>query len=202
MGLAPAPSVSLEQDTTMDAPISEIRPLRALDGEIWRALRLQALKEAPASFASSFEEESALDPAEFTGRIPAEGGPDVLFGLFVGCALHGAAGFAVQGGLKRRHKGLLWGVYVSPGVRGRGFARVLAQRVIGHARGEVSVLQTCVTVGNEAARRIYFELGFQLYGLEPAALRVDGQDFDEELLWLDFRDAALPTPGISDRRAP
>ncbi len=186
----------------MDSPPFEIRPIRAADGEPWRTLRLQALKEAPASFSASYEEAVQADPAAFIRRIPAEGGPDVLFGLFLAGGLEGAAGFAVQDGLKRKHKGLLWGVYVSPLARGRGFARAMVQRVIDHARRHVALLQTCVTVGNDPARRIYLELGFQPYGLEPAALRVDGVDLDDELLWLDFRDAALPAPALSDRRAP
>ena len=85
----------------MDVPSTEIRPLRAADGEAWRALRLQALEQEPASFAASFEEAVQTDPAEFARRIPAEGGADVLLGLFVDGVLEGAAGFLVQGGLKR-----------------------------------------------------------------------------------------------------
>lgn len=185
----------------MDAHLPDIRPIRASDADAWRALRLQALKQEPASFATSYEEAAALDPEAFAGGIPAGDGPDVLFGLFVEGALEGAAGFAVQGGSKRRHKGLLWGVYVRPEWRGRGFGKALVQRVIDHARGRVALLQICVTVGNEA-RRVYAALGFRPYGLEPAALRVDGIDFDEEHMWLDFRGAALPAPGLSDRRAP
>lgn len=186
----------------MDPPNFEIRPLSAADGEAWRALRLQALMQEPASFASSYQEAVQADAAEFARRIPADGDANVLFGLFVDGALEGAAGFAVQDGLKRRHKGLLWGVYVRPALRGRGCARALVRRVIDHARGHVALLQASVTAGNDGARRIYLALGFRAYGLEPAALRVDGVDLDEELLWLDFRDAALPAPGLSDRRAP
>jgi GNAT superfamily N-acetyltransferase len=186
----------------MDVPQIEIRPVRADDAEAWRALRLQALKQEPASFAASYEEAARTDPEAFAASIPAPGGPNVLFGLYLDGALEGAAGFVVQAGLKRRHKGLLWGVYVRPAWRGRGFAKALVERVIGHARGQVALLQASVTVGADAARRAYLALGFRPYGLEPAALRVDGVDFDEELLWIDFRSAALPAPGISDRRAP
>ncbi|HEY5410383.1 MAG TPA: GNAT family N-acetyltransferase, partial [Caulobacteraceae bacterium] len=136
----------------MDVPPIEIRPLRVADAAAWRALRLQALKEEPASFAASYEEAAATDPEAFAKSIPAEGGPNVLFGFHVDGSLEGAAGFIVQGGLKRSHKGLLWGVYVRPAWRGRGFARALVERVIGHARGEVALLQASVTVGNDAAR--------------------------------------------------
>ncbi len=186
----------------MDTPLAEIRPIRAADAAAWRALRLQALKQDPVSFAASYEEAAATDPEAFARSIPAEGGPDVLFGLYVDGALEGAAGFAVQGGLKRCHKGLLWGVYVRPAWRGRGFGKALVERVIDHARGQVALLQASVTADNNTARFTYLALGFQSYGVEPAALRVDGVDYDEDLLWLDFRPAALPASGLSDRRAP
>ena len=186
----------------MDVPQIEIRPIRVADAVAWRALRLQALKEEPVSFAASYEEAAATDPEAFARSIPAEGGPNVLFGLHVEGALEGAAGFVVQGGLKRSHKGLLWGVYVRPAWRGRGLGKALVERVIGHARGHVALLQASVTAGDNTARTTYLALGFQSYGVEPAALRVGDVDYDEELLWIDFRPAALPAPGLSDRRAP
>lgn len=187
----------------MDAPSTDIRPLRAADADAWRALRLQALKEEPAAFTASYEEAVATDPAELARRIPAEGEASVLFGLFVDGVLEGAAGFAIQPGPKLRHKGLLWGVYVRPGWRGRGWAKALVGRVIEHARSRVAVLQAGVMAGNNAARSTYLALGFEAYGLERAALRVNGVDIDEELLWMDFRTgAALPAAPLSDRRAP
>ena len=186
----------------MDAPSIDIRPLRAADADAWRRLRLQALREEPAAFTASYEEAAAIDPAEFARRIPAEGEEAVLFGLFVHGALEGSAGFAIQAGLKLRHKGLLWGVYVRPAFRGRGLAKALVGRVIEHARTRVAVLQAGVRAGTNPARSAYLALGFQPYGLERAALRIDGVDFDEELLWIDFRPAALPQAPLSDRRAP
>lgn len=187
----------------MEASLPDIRPLRAADGGAWRALRLQALKDEPRAFTASYEDAIAMDPAEFARRIPAESDEAALFGLFVEGVLEGSAGFAIQPGLKLRHKGLLWGVYVRPGQRGRGFATALVSRVIEHARTRVAILQAGVLAGNNAARSTYISLGFEPYGLERAALRVDGVDIDEELLWMDFRPgAALQGPALSDRRAP
>ena len=181
-----------------------IRPLTSADGEAWRVLRMEALKDQPAAFTASYEDALELDPAELAAFIPAEDAPSVLFGLFVDGALEGCAGLFIGSGSKVRHKGLLWGVYVRPGWQGRGFGRALVARVIEEARGKVDLLQAGVAAINDAARRVYFGLGFQLYGLERAALRVDGADIDEELLWIDLRNGAdsLPAAPISDRRAP
>jgi len=190
----------------MERPASphDIRPLGVDDAEAWRALRLQALKEHPAAFSSSWEEASQRDLEAFRAQIPRPDEPDALFGLFVDGALEGVAGFRVQEGLKVRHKGLLWGVYVRPRARGAGGAQALVASVIERARAHVAILQAVVSVANPAARRLYAALGFRAYGVEPAALRVDGVDHDDELLWLDLRPGAdsLPAGALSVRRAP
>lgn len=176
----------------MDAPMTtlEIRPLGAADAEAWRALRLQALKEEPLAFTASYEEAVKTSPAEFARRMPAEGGPVVLFGLFVEGALEGSAGFSIQPGVKLKHKGLLWGVYVRPPWRGHGYGRALVERAIAHARDHVDLLHAAVMGEDTKARRIYRSAGFEPYGVERAAVRVDGADIDEVLLWIDFRQPA------------
>lgn len=179
------------RETEMEAD-AVIRPLRPADAEAWRALRLRALKEEPRAFTSSYEDALGGDAGYWARSIPEEGEASVLFGMMVGGALCGCAGLAVMSGSKIRHKGLMWGVYVAPEARGLGFGRALVAQVIEEARGKVAVLQAGVIAANAAARRIYLGLGFEVYGLERAALRVDGVDIDEELLWIDLR---------SDRRA-
>ena len=85
---------------------------------------------------------------------------------------------------KKRHKGLLWGVYVREAARGRGLGRAVVARVIEHARAHVVQLHAAVVTTNEAARRLYRSLGFEPYGLEPRGLACAGRYFDQELLVL------------------
>jgi ribosomal protein S18 acetylase RimI-like enzyme len=180
-----------------------IRPLTRGDAAQWRALRLQALQAHPTAFAESHAEAAERDLAAYAARMPAAGDAAAIFGLFLGEGLHGSAGFAVLAGEQRRHKGLLWGVYVSSELRGKGLARRLIERVIARARDHVALLQAVVSADNAPARRLYAELGFRRYGLEPAGLRVDGAFIDEELIWLDLRGGdSLPPGDLSDRRAP
>jgi len=53
-------------------------------------------------------------------------------------------------------------------------------------QADLALLHLAVTRGNEAARRLYLGLGFQIYGVERRALRVDGVWYDEELMMLDL----------------
>ena len=148
-----------------------IRPLDATDAEAYRALRLQALLQAP---------EARITPAP----------PSLVFGAFAKAELVGVAGFLAGNSEKSRHRGTLWGVYLAPDWRGRGIARALVEAVRAHAAQHVLVLQARAVTTNSVALRLYDRLGFKPYGIESKALRVDGTFFDEALLALDFSLAA------------
>ncbi|WP_162914765.1 GNAT family N-acetyltransferase [Desertibaculum subflavum] len=178
---------------TQDSPASgdlppsvEIRKLAPADAAAWRALRLEALQMHPAAFAESFEEAAQRDLAWFRDRMPTPGAANAIFGVFDHGQLVGCAGFAVQTLAHLRHKGVMWGVYLRPGLRGRGIGAALVGRVIRHARQQVAVLQAAVAVDNIAAAALYRRAGFKSYGREPRALRVDSRDIDEELLAIDL----------------
>ena len=46
-------------------------------------------------------------------------------------------------------------------------------------------IQLTVSVTQSAARKLYASLGFHAYGVEPRALQVNEQFFDEELMSFD-----------------
>jgi ribosomal protein S18 acetylase RimI-like enzyme len=149
---------------------------------VFQALRLEALERHPAAFAAAPEEEAGRSLAEVALRLDA----GAVFGAFVDGGLAGSAGFAQPERAKKGHKGVLWGVYVQPAVRGQGLGRRLVEAVIGHARDRVEQLHATVSTTNLAARELYRRLGFQIYGLEPRGLKVGEAYFDQELLVLLF----------------
>jgi ribosomal protein S18 acetylase RimI-like enzyme len=165
-----------------------IRPLVRSDLAAFRALRQEALLLHPDAFGASAADEALLSDEQFATRIP-EVRPDATFGAFQGDVLVGTAGFIVQRGAKERHKAAVWGVYVSPAVRGLGVAEALIRTVVDHARTVegLELLQLCVAFHNDAARRLYDRLGFVPYGVERGALRLGpGHYVDEELRVLDL----------------
>ncbi|QFU15657.1 GNAT family N-acetyltransferase [Microvirga thermotolerans] len=166
-----------------------MRALEPADAEAYRALRLQALANAPEAFGASYEEEAGQTLDGIRARIGGHSA-NRIFGAWSSGRLVGMAGFAARERLKSRHKGIMWGVYVRPDWRGRGLGEALVRQVIDHAALHVVVLEAAVGLHNESARRTYHKLGFRPYGIERKALRVGNVFYDEELLFIDFSDAA------------
>lgn len=152
-----------------------IRPLREDEPALYRDIRLEALRLHPCSFSAAFEQEAAQELSFFAQRLAA----NTVFAGFRGQEVCGIAGFMQETGLKRAHKGHLWGMYVRPAARGTGLARQLVEAVLEYAQDRVELVQLSVIAGNAPAHRLYLSLGFVAYGLEERALKVDGTDYDE-----------------------
>ncbi len=158
-----------------------IRRLDQSDLPAYRVIRLEALQRHPEAFLSAYEDEAAEALDTYKRMIAAP--PSATFGCFVDDALVGIAGLIVSPRAKLRHKGTIVGVYVQPSDRGRGLARQLMDRAIAEARRVgVDTLLLTVTVGNDAAERLYLGLGFRRYGVEKRALRIGARYFDEALM--------------------
>jgi GNAT superfamily N-acetyltransferase len=167
--------------------VGTVRPLGPADAAAYRALRLDALQRHPCAFRTTFDEEAGQGLAGFALRLEA----DAIFGGFCGDALCGLAGLEIPQARNKRHKGTLFGVYVCPERRRAGLGAALVGAVIEHARGRVEQLHAAVVITADPARALYRKLGFQPYGLEPRALKVGHQVFDQELLILRL-DGARP----------
>ncbi|WP_248323829.1 MULTISPECIES: GNAT family N-acetyltransferase [unclassified Caballeronia] len=157
-----------------------VRQLTPSDASSFVSLRLAGLKECPASFASSYEEEASRSLHEVEKQLAAERGQSV-FGSFDGTRLVGVAGLGREHPRKLSHKAFVWGVYVAPDMRGRSISRALIVELIEFARLTPDTTQINLTVNanNEFAIRLYESLGFEPFGLERNSLLVDGCFHDE-----------------------
>lgn len=169
-----------------------IRILTAGDAAAYQALRLHGLRESPAAFGSTYENEAGIPLEEIAEHLArGAGGEDVILGAFDddGGALVGLAGLRRGTSLKTRHRGGVWGMYVAPEARGRGVGRALVSALIAHARALQGVERLVLGVesGNDAARALYHACGFVTYAIDPDAYKLDGRYWDSEMMTLDLR---------------
>jgi ribosomal protein S18 acetylase RimI-like enzyme len=160
----------------------EIRFLTAEDTPAYWDVRLEALHCEPEAFGSSVEEHRALPVAEVAARISGDPLNNFVVGAFVGEKLLGAAGFFRNKGLKERHKGRVWGVYVSREARGKGAGREMMRMLLERAakvEGIEQIMLSVVTT-QDAAVRLYRSLGFESFGSERRALKIGDRYLDEE----------------------
>uniref|UniRef100_A0A0S4XJW0 Acetyltransferase n=1 Tax=Ralstonia solanacearum TaxID=305 RepID=A0A0S4XJW0_RALSL len=90
-----------------------IRPLAEGDAAAFKALRLQAIQDAPSAVQPTHEEEAAHTLEDMRRRIRATG-HEVVFGAFLGDALVGVTGLRRFVPVQAAHKAVLWGVFVDP----------------------------------------------------------------------------------------
>ncbi len=159
------------------------RQLTHDDAGSFERLRLFALGDTPSAFSSSLEEEIGFSPSEVRERLSGKSGSAVM-GAFAGRELVGLAGVRREAKRKLAHKGLIWGVYVTPAHRRRGVGRGLMALALEFAERVLELRQVTlgVNAANKAALELYLSLGFVVYGREPEFMWVDGQAQDEFLL--------------------
>lgn len=157
-----------------------IKQLGADDWKIWKNFRLEALKNSPESFGSSYEEELNWTNSDFQNSLTKSD----IFGVFVDNSLISCAGFYSLNSAKTKHRGVIWGMYTRPECRGQGIASALIQTIINHAKSRVDQLHlTCVT-SNLGAVAFYQKQGFKIYGEEPNSLKIENQYFNEYMMVL------------------
>src|SRR5262249_46283888 len=161
------------------------------DAEAWWHLRLEMLRNDPASFADSTEEHQSTTVETARQRFGA-GDPESSFvvGSFENGRLTGTAGFFRRRYKKERHKGHVWGVYVTPDQRGRGVGKALMQEIIRRAREIEGIEQiTLVASAKLPAQKLYESVGFESYGIEPHSLKIGNEYVNDVLMvfWLQAR---------------
>lgn len=156
-----------------------IRQLTPSDAAALVALRRRALLDTPLAFLASPEDDLAR--SEDAVREQLQRGPDsVVFGAFDD-DLVGMLGLFREPHVKAAHKAYAWGMFVAPERRRRGIGARLLAAVIEHARtlGGVEWVQLSVSESTPDARRVYERAGFEIWGVEPDALRHEGRSAGE-----------------------
>ncbi len=147
-------------------PSVSVRRGGAEDAVALRAIRLEALADTPEAFGSTFEETSAWGDDRWR-EVAAS------WTYFLALEDGAAVGMAT-GGYHDQHPGSwLFGMYVTPRLRGTGVADALVASVVAWARSEgAGELFLHVTELVPRARVFYERVGFVATG-DTATLRRD-----------------------------
>jgi ribosomal protein S18 acetylase RimI-like enzyme len=150
----------------------EIRELKPDEWEIYRDIRLKALKDEPDAFISTYDETSKRAESEWRQKLISQERSFTLFAFRNGKAI-GMMG-TYQDSSDNQGVLDLFGVYVLREHRGTGVAQELMKNIISRARkipGVTKIRLEC-EYSQIAARRFYEKVGFKKYDDNPDRKRV------------------------------
>jgi GNAT superfamily N-acetyltransferase len=138
-----------------------VREVVAADWRALRDIRLEALRDAPAAFGSTYAREATFGEADWQRRISRGG---TFLGYLPEASASEPAGL-IGGYSEEPEMVELVSMYVRPRARGRGVGEALIATVIdwAGARNAASV-HLWVTETNKPARLLYERCGFSLTG--------------------------------------
>jgi ribosomal protein S18 acetylase RimI-like enzyme len=156
-----------------------IRHLGRGDVDAFRCIRLEALRAAPASYASRAEDWEQLADEEWRRRLT----DNPVFVAFRDSEPVGIMGLMRQRSSKMAHRASIIMVYLRPSLRGSGIAKALLDALTDHARDSgIRQLELAVSVENETAIGFYRREGFDEIGRIPGGFLHEGREIDEIMM--------------------
>ncbi len=153
-----------------------IRPFRKNEWEIFKGKRLQALKDMPNVFLSTYGAAAAQRDEFWQEMINSD--REEIFGLFDGERLIGITGVFENWRDKSGRTANLGMSYIDPGYRGRGLSRLLYQARIDWARAKgYEKITVGHREGNETSKAANQKFGFVFYEKEEIEFP-DGRAMD------------------------
>jgi ribosomal protein S18 acetylase RimI-like enzyme len=160
----------------------DIRRLTVDDLDLFRDIRAEALQTHPQKFGSR-EEDEGEETMLAAYRHWLNG---AILGAFGRGSLIGVAGFYVSPDRRSRHRGHFFTVYVKEDGRGKGVGDRLIKELLAQAEACVEQVHLEVLVEATAAIRTYKRNGFEIYGTDPAAVRIGEATYDKYFMVRKF----------------
>ena len=152
-----------------------IHQLDTQSATAYKAIRLEALRECPAAFNSSYEEEKKRSDSDFADLL-RDSANRITFGVFDTTRLLAIVSVTRDKREKVNHKGGISSMYVSASHRGKGLGKQLLAHALKFADSQAQLLQLTLIVNttNTSAISLYESFGFKMFGIEPFAAVING----------------------------
>jgi RimJ/RimL family protein N-acetyltransferase len=166
-----------------DQPL--IRLLNREDAPEYQQLRLESLQENPSAFLSTFDNEAKLHEEVYADHLDASYHPPHLgyFGIFVGeeGKLIGYIQISKNYLEKQEHIVFANNLYISPTFRGKGYAKLLFEKVFEMLKNTEHVERVFLscTATNRPAMSLYKNLGFRRFAVKARAIKWQDKYDDE-----------------------
>lgn len=158
----------------------QIQQLNSSHVEVYQSIRLQALRDSPTAFNSSYEEEKKRPLSAFAKSLSVTPSRTV-FGAFDGSKIVAIVGVGRESRKKVNHKGSINSMFVAPSYRRQGLGKQLLTHALRFADSLAGLIQLTlvVNISNISAISLYKSFGFNSFGIEPNAVFIDGVFHDE-----------------------
>jgi RimJ/RimL family protein N-acetyltransferase len=171
-----------------------IRKLQPPESAIYREIRLACLKNTPAYFGSTYEEEVLNPKFAFETFIEDDSPEHVMFGAFDEERLIGIAGFNRMARQRAMHRGELVQVYVESSYRGQNIGEKLIRCALEYAftLDGIEQVQLSVIADNRTAIQLYEKVGFKTFGVQPRYFKVGDTYMDQQFMQVFKNEYLLP----------
>jgi len=141
--------------------------------ELYRAIRLESLKEYPNSYGSVYAEQMVKAKLGFESNIENQDRKQFIIGAFDGDKLIGICGFYGMDDERFKHQGELIQMYVKANYQGCQIGFNLLEATVKEAflLEELKQIELGVFSSSPAALRIYQKAGFEEFGLQKDCLK-------------------------------
>lgn len=149
--------------------------------EIYKEIRLEALKNDPIAFGSSYEEEINYDEIVWRSRIK-----DFLFAFNPEEKVVGLIAFLFNNRMKTKHRANIYSVYVRPKFRRNGIGKRLLGEALRLIKLNTDIIKVNLTVNplQTSAISLYESFGFKKVGTLSKEIFNEQTFHDEDLMEL------------------
>ena len=178
----------------------EIKKLPLARWEDYKNLRLEALKNEPYSFGSSYQEEVSLSKEVWLSRMN-----NALFALSNDKPI-GMVVCTFDNQLNNKHIARIHGLYVDQAFRNQGIGLRLMYQAIAliHENKDIRKVELAVNPEQNFAVRLYNRCGFNSIGVYKNEFCIDGQYCDslamEKFIWSQAEFDSNNTASLAQRK--